>query len=441
MNSIRVTLVTMLIAAFTLVTFLAALNGYLSSMSEAEKLMDFQLKHAVKLLSASGLAEATGVATQDDGNEFAFQVWRGGDLILRSSGAPKELISDHIPGFRYANFAGYRWRTLTEAGPDNSWFVVAERADLRHMLAEKVVLESIVPLLLWLPVSAVLVWVLVGWGLRPLRNLSAQINLKRSDDLEPVHDDDPPVELVQLIDSTNSLLSRLSAAFEREKHFAAHAAHELRTPLSVLKVHLHNLAGELPAGHAGLAHANAGVERMHHLVEQILDLNRTNPEIIKANFQQLDLHSLAQRVTAAAWPTFSEKQQNISLNGESVLMRGDEVLLETLLQNLLDNANKYTPVGGEISVLVSLNKGRVRLVVEDSGPGISVEEQTLVFERFYRASHTSTISANGSGLGLAIVQHIVQLHNAEINLGRSQFSSGLAVTVDFEVGDSGSVGS
>ena len=439
MNSIRTSLVTMLIAAFTLVTFLSALNGYLSSMAEAERLMDSNLKHSVILLLATGTREGGDLAMPGEGDEFAFQAWRGEELVLRSSGAPEYVINDLLPGFRYANFAGYRWRTLTRPGQDNRWYIVAERADLRHMLAEKVVLESILPLLLWLPASAVLIWVLVGWGLRPLRDLSEQINLKRSDDLEPLHYDDPPAELVQLIDSTNSLFSRLSSAFEREKHFADHAAHELRTPLSALKVHLHNLGRELPVGHAGLLHANAGVERMHHLVEQILDLNRTNPEIIKASFRPLDLHSLTQRVTAAAWPAFSLKQQNLSLRGESVFMSGDEVLLDTLLQNLLDNANKYTPVGGEISVSVTCNKGRARLVVEDSGPGVSPEEQALVFERFYRASNRSGTGANGSGLGLAIVQHIVQLHNAEISLGDSRFASGLAVTVDFEIGDSGSV--
>jgi two-component system sensor histidine kinase QseC len=430
MNSIRSSLVSMLIAAFTLVTFLAGLNGYLSSMAEAEKLMDSQLENTIKLLVATGQENADGVIMREQGGQFALQVWRNETLVLRSQGAPNEQINDFAPGYRYANFAGYRWRTLTRKVED-SWYIVAERADLRHQLAENLVLESILPLLLWLPLSALLIWVLVGWGLRPLRDLSEQINLKRSDDLEPVSYHNPPSELVQLVDSTNSLLSRLSASFEREKHFAAHAAHELRTPLSVLKVHLHNLAGELPPGHSGLAHANAGVARMHHLVEQILDLNRTNPEIIQGNFRQLDLHSLAQKVTAAAWPIFAAKQQNLSLNGDSIEMTGDDVMLETLLQNLLGNASKYTPSGGECVVTVSEVAGRPRLLVEDSGPGVSREEQDLVFERFYRVGQSEMSGEIGSGLGLAIVQHIVELHNADIWLGASQFESGLSVTIDF----------
>jgi len=178
---------------------------------------------------------------------------------------------------------------------------------------------------------------------------------------------------------------------------------------------------------------------MHHLVEQILDLNRTNPDIIKGNFRRLELHSLAQRVTAAAWPAFSRKQQDLSLSGEPVQMYGDEMMLEILLQNLLGNANKYTPEGGDITVTVSLVEGKPRLVIEDSGPGVSPEDQALVFQRFYRASDNAASSKTGSGLGLAIVQHIVQLHNAEIRLGSSELLSGLAVTVDFEPGGSEAV--
>jgi signal transduction histidine kinase len=114
-------------------------------------------------------------------------------------------------------------------------------------------------------------------------------------------------------------------------------------------------------------------------------------------------------------------------------------MLEILLQNLLDNANKYTPEGGDIAVTVSLVEGKPRLVIEDSGPGVSPEDQALVFERFYRAGDHAASSQAGSGLGLAIVQHIVQLHNAEIHLGSSELLSGLAVTVDFEPGGSEAV--
>ena len=439
MNSIRVTLVVMLVAAFALTSFLAALNGYRASMREAEQLLDQQLRYASDILLATEIPDTPRVAELNgDAADFVFQVWRGGDIVLRSSGARPEPIGDLAEGFRYTNFGGYRWRSFTRSAPGGLVYVVAERADVRHTLAESIAIESVSPLLLWLPVSAILVWVLVGWGLRPLRALSSQIRSRRPDDLRPVDSDEPPRELVQLIESTNALLSRLSAAFDREKHFASHAAHELRTPLSVLKIHLHNLADELPPGHEGLAHANAGVERMHHLVEQILDLNRTNPEIIQVQFKALDLYALAQRVTAEAWPDFSARSQNLALNGERSMLVGDEAMLEILLANLLNNACKYTPVGGEVLVTVEPGEQSVMLCVEDSGPGIPEHERQKVFDRFYRGQVNDVDRPAGSGLGLAIVHHIVQLHHATIRLGDSRFDSGLALTVLFPLDGSAS---
>ena len=122
-------------------------------------------------------------------------------------------------------------------------------------------------------------------------------------------------------------------------------------------------------------------------------------------------------------------------------MSGDESLLETLLQNLLDNANKYTPKGGEVVVTVGSEKGKAFVLVEDSGPGIGIADREYVFDRFYRVGNDTNSTANGSGsgsgsgLGLSIVAHIVQLHNARIGLSSSRYASGLAVKVEFEPGE------
>ncbi len=429
MTSIRSYLVVTLVAAFSLITFLAALNGYLSSMREAERLLDTELAHANDILSMVFVGSRKKEVVRQQSDDLAFQVWKDDDLVMASSEAPGEPLGDLDNGYRYINFSGYRWRSFTRSDAGYT-YVVAERADLRHLVAEKVVLESVLPLLLWLPVSAVLVWVLVSWGLRPLRELSTQINQRRSDDLAPLVLQNPPGELVQLIDSSNSLLVRLSAAFEREKHFASHAAHELRTPLSILKVHLHNIAQEVPKDDPALMHANAGVERMHHLVEQILDLNRTNPELMKANFQIIDLHRVAQRVTAGVWPEFESSGLTLGVEGASAAMPGDAALLETLMHNLLDNARKYTPALGQVRVSVEACDDIVVLKVEDSGPGIPDAVRDRVFERFYRAVDQDAGGYTGSGLGLAIVQHIAQVHAATIYLDDSELG-GLCVRLVF----------
>ena len=433
MKSIRRSLVTMLIAAFTLVSFVAALNGYRASMDKAEALLDAQLQYSAEILIGLGSGDIPSQSPGSGVEGFVFQIWEDERPVLRSAAAPDAPIAAFAAGYRYANFGGYRWRTLTVAMGDQRWGMVAERADVRHTLAESVVLESVIPLLLWLPVAALLIWVLVGWGLAPLRELSEQINRKATDDLTPLPDTDPPTELQQVITSTNGLLLRLAAALQREKHFASHAAHELRTPISALKIHLHNLENEVPAGSSALQHATEGIERMHHLVEQLLDLARTQPELIKANFQTVDLHTLAQRVTAEMWPAFESRHQSLSLQGESAVMQGDETMLAILLRNLLDNARKYTPEGGEIAVFAGSRAGVPLLEVADSGPGIPCAERERVFERFYRVGTSASESIAGAGLGLAITQHIVQLHSAKVQLADSPLGSGLAVTVQFPV--------
>jgi two-component system sensor histidine kinase QseC len=433
MSSIRTTLVVMLVAAFFLVSFLASLNGYRASMAEAEGLLDSQLRHASNALRAATPA-VDAVVAQDDAEEFVFQIWSGERLLMRSSGAPSTPIATAEPGYRYVNFGGYRWRAFTRLDASGDAVIVAERADVRHRLAERVVLDSVIPLLLWLPISAILTWVLVSWGLRPLREFSRQINAKRSDDLSPIELAEPPAELAPLVDSTNSLLRRLAAAFEREQHFAAHAAHELRTPLSVIKVHLQNLEQELPRDHEGLRHANLGVERMQHLIEQILDLAQTNPELTEHHFSEVDLHALAQRVLAESYGAFSERGQSIALEGDRVLLAADPDMLSILLQNLLDNAGKYAPEGGEVTVFAGKVDGAARLVVSDTGPGIPAGERERVFERFYRVPGGD---AAGSGLGLSIVGHIAEIHRGRIALADGPDGRGLSVQIDFPLAEGG----
>ncbi|MBN7798096.1 sensor histidine kinase [Parahaliea mediterranea] len=429
MKSIRASLVAMLVAAFTLVSFLAALLGYRASMDKAEDLLDSQLRYVAEILQA---VDTTGAAARaaPDTEGLAFQVWREGSLVRYSAGLDEAPIVRLETGYGYANFAGFRWRTLARSDGAGTWYLVAERADLRYILAERVIMESILPLLTWIPVAAVVIWVLVGWGLRPLRALSEQINRKASDDLSPLSFPDPPTELAPVIRSTDALLARLSSALQRERDFASHAAHELRTPVSGMKVHLHNLSEELPA-HPSLAHLRSDVARMQHLVEQILDLARSQPEQIGRSFVTVDLHHLAERVTASLWPDFTEAGVSLSLAGQACQVHGDEGLLETLLRNLLENACKYGGRGVEVEVFTTDSAQGPVLTVVDSGPGIPPHERERVFSRFYRAVDSDRKAVSGAGLGLAIVMQIAQLHGATVALGEREGGAGLSVEITF----------
>ena len=233
MNSIRIFLVTSILALVTLFTFVSALRGYQSSMDQAEQLFDSHLLVTAKLIANIQTSKNNPETKLD--SKIAFQIWGDNKLIAHSSGAPKEAMAKQQPGFDYQNFAGYRWRTLSYYSQER-WIMVAERSDIRFGLAENVVTKSLLPTLLGLPILGFLIWLIVTGGLRPLRKLAAELSSKQGDDLSPLSTVVPKQELAQIISSTNGLLRRLEASLEREKQFASDAAHELRTPISSLKI-------------------------------------------------------------------------------------------------------------------------------------------------------------------------------------------------------------
>lgn len=431
MKSIRSFLIVATLATITLVCFMAALQGYQSGVSEAERLFDDGLEQVAQLTASLDQNDPDPLISSP---HIAYQRWSQGQLLLKTRNAPQDPMAQLQPGFDYSNFEGYRWRTFVYPHQsDNDITVVAVRADQRFAMAEKVIVEAVVPIVAGLPVAALLIWLIVGQGLKQLRELAVLLRNKQPQDLSPIVLSASPVELEQVVNSVNSMLARLEDSFEREKRFASDAAHELRTPISALIVQLYNLEHELPEQSEGVAKLRMAVHRMSHLVEQMLALYRNTPEQLAANFTRLDLHALAQDVIATQYGWFEEKQQRIELNGSATLIKGNRFALETLLSNLLSNASKYTPQGGRVAVDVSMDQeNRVQLLVEDSGPGIAEDQRQRIFERFYRVGgdrHASRQS--GCGLGLSIVKNIIDSHGAKIRVEHSRFKTGAAFKVSF----------
>lgn len=433
MSSIRIFLVVALLATMTLTVFLSSLHGYRASMDEAQSLFDTKLADAAQLLAITRAQSAPEAAIRDTAPQFAFQVWEGDALREHSANAPREPLADLETGYGYRNFGSYRWRTYALADPETGhWILTAERIDTRNELAEGIILKSVVPVVVAVPVAGLLIWFVVGYGLAPLRRLAERLHDKRADDLGQLPHEEQPRELTQVITSINDLLRRLDASFRREKQFAADAAHELRTPLSAMKIHLHNLALDLPDSNENLQQLEAATSRMQNVVEQILALHRTAPDEIMLRFEPVDLHALAQDYIARRYYQFEARQQQLELEGAPVCVAGDRFALETLLRNLLDNAGKYTPTGGRVHVTIRGEGKRVILMVEDSGPGIPADQYDRIFDRFYRLGgdqHASGVI--GCGLGLSIVRHVVELHHATITLGTAMRYGGLCVTVVF----------
>jgi two-component system sensor histidine kinase QseC len=432
-SSIRVFLVVVILAVLTLFTFVAALKGYQSSMQEAELLFDKQLLDTARLIAGVQMEKAPGTMGQD--SDIAFQVWHEDKLLASSSNAPVTAIAALTPGFDFSNFNGYRWRTIGyQDKQSQSWILVAERTDLRYTLAESVILKSILPVFFGLPVVALLIWLIVGQGLKPLRYLADELAHKRPDDLGPLSIEAPRNELKQIVASCNGLLDRLESSLQREKQFASDAAHELRTPISVLKVQLYNVSKELPEDSESINELAHTALRLEHIVEQILDLYKSSPDQFTASFVPIDLAALTQEVLAQEYSRFDRKDQHLEFEGDSRIMPGDRFALTTLIRNLLTNANKFTPAKGEISVRVKSRESGIMLTVEDSGPGIPEDQRRLVFDRFYRmSSDRNRPEEPGCGLGLAIVKRITELHRASIEVTSSRFESGTAIHVNFPV--------
>lgn len=445
MRSIRLFLISSILATLILFNFLAALQGYQSSMDEADTLFDNQMLDLARLVSNLDVSN-TNTTEIRLGNDLAFQVWENNRLLAVSDNASTEPLQNFVPGFEFTNFNGYRWRTFSRFEPAlNRWVIVAERTDLRFVLAENVVLQSIFPLLLGIPLVGVLIWIIVSHGLRPLQQLSIELKNKRASDLSPIGHTDSRVELDQVIESTNGFIQRLGRVMEREKRFSADAAHELRTPISALKIQLHNLSQEIDADHDSFLQLQYGVERMQHLVEQLLSLYRATPEQFASNCKVVDLFKITQDQVAFLYSGFEEKQQQIELQGESLCIEGDQFALETLISNLLGNANKYTHKGGKILVRVEELKvatedaeqgspeNEICLTVEDNGPGIPEPDRARLFDRFHRAdSQDDSLQSPGCGLGLTIVSHIADLHQARVVLEDSSMGSGCAFKVYFK---------
>jgi len=436
MRSIRTYLLLALLAIITIVTFLSLLQGYQSSINKAHDLFDERLRDMAKVIANAN----QDIHPHFDDNVEAsptllFQIWSNElGLLVRSNNAPTLFLTDinAETTFKDINYNGYRWRTFTYRDQLlKRWIITAERADIRYNLAENIVTTSIIPIVLAIPVAGFIIWFAIGLGLKPLSALTKELSNKQADDLTPLAVNDTPEELTQLVITTNDLFKRLNSAFIREQQFSADAAHELRTPISALKVQVHNLQNNA-SNKEELQPFVDGIERMGQVIEQILSLYRHSPDQAMLKQKQVDLCVITQDIIAQYYDQIASKHQSISLTGdEQCVLFANHFAVVTLVQNLITNANKYTPDNGEILVNINQTDDRIELSVEDSGNGIPKSEYERVFERFYRVNGDQHNSGTvGCGLGLAIVQHIAALHDAEVKLGKSSLG-GLKATIVF----------
>lgn len=368
------------------------------------------------------------------GKKVVFQVWVGSEgPVFRSARAPEAPLSSVANGFSDEKIDGHSWRVVTVSDKNGPVRVnVAERLEIRRELIEDIAQPLLMPLILGLPLLALLIWLSVGRSLRPFRRLAREIASREPSNLQPLIQHPVPIEAKPLVDALNALFERLQQAIDREKRLTADAAHELRTPLAGLRTQAEvaQRAVDQREKNNALQQLISGVDRTTRLVEQLLAMARLDPEIRLHDLVSVDMHDIAGEVLAELAADASAKNIDLGLDDEKerATIRGDPASLHVLLGNLINNAIRYTPAGGRVTVSVTPSHDQVVVSVSDSGPGIAHDERERVFERFYRGQDSS---GTGSGLGLSIAQGIAALHHARITLATSVYG-GLEIQVRFQ---------
>lgn len=480
MRSIRARTLLLVLGLLSLSMSAISYKSYRDAQHEIEELFDAQLAQSARLLqgmlgrkmpegerhalqSALNLALQARHEPQDKAlitghayeGKLAFQVFDAqGDMLLQSASAPPGLLpqllaerqrdagaaqqqvntaqaglAEQLGGYHRVALNGHQWRLFILRDRQNQHLILAaEREDVRGELVDKITLRSLLPDLVGLPLLALLVWLAIGWGLRPLRRMAESIKARAPDNLAPLVFGPLPLELEPMGAALNRLLLQVNQLLDQEKRFIADAAHELRTPLAVLRIHAQNaLEAPDPEDRSeALRQLGAGVDRATRVVAQLLTLARLDPDVVQLAMRPINLLDYLRNDLAELIPLALERHQELSLEADEAAdyrLLADGPNLGTLLQNLVSNAVQYTPDGGRIQVLLQAQADAIVLRVQDSGPGVDEAQREKLFERFYRLG-----DGQGAGLGLSIVLRVVELHRGTIELGDSPLG-GLEVAV------------
>ncbi len=439
-GSIRARLLLSLLAALALAAALVGGVIYRNVLHETEALFDYQLRQmALSLRDQGEINPNDAAALNDEDLDFVVQIWRIDGRSVYASRAHKALPAQAVLGLAEVKVDGQRWRSFAVAARDKV-IQVAQPVRIRQGLAADAALRGVLPLLLAAPLLAAALWWLISLSLRPLARVARQVAQQDAGTLQPLPAVDLPDEVAPLVAALNALLVRLGQAWAGQRAFVADAAHELRSPLTALKLQaqvlqrLDRAGADAATRRAALDALVAGVDRAGRLVEQLLTLARHEPGAAPhqpaATPQAVDLPALLRQVLAdSAAPLAAARGSQIKLEAdEAIHVPGDAAALAVLVRNLVDNALRYSPPGGQVLLRLAGTPAGPLLTVDDSGPGIPPAERERVFERFVRGA--ASAEASGSGLGLAIVLSIARRHGAGVVLADAPLG-GLRVAVQW----------
>lgn len=440
-------------AALAMGASLLIASTYLSMKHELGEVFEDNLKQVALAVanhySQYGISRVPHLVDQlpkiyEEYGEFDFvtAAWSRGGTLTHSSDAKVTLPFLSRSGLSLVNIGGQEWHLYTIVLEDGI-VQAAQRDNARQALASESSAKLFLPAVVMLVILALLLTLALTHGLAPLSLAADEVTARSVEILHPIALSSQPVELHRLVGAINDLMTRLGSALALQRDFLADAAHELRTPITALKLQLQLLerATDAAQRQAASSELRAGIERAQHLIEQLLQLSRLAPETPALRREPVDLAGLVKTTVSAFSARADERRIDLGAMVEGApVVSADAQQLYILMNNLVDNALRHTPPGGQIDVGACLRDGKPYIFVNDSGQGIPESERPLVFDRFYRgpawqsvepgSNDAGTCQTYGSGLGLAIVKAVAERHGAEVSLEQSG-QSGLQVGVQF----------
>ncbi|PTQ70546.1 ATP-binding protein [Pseudomonas sp. GV071] len=438
MTSLRHRTLWLVLALLILGTLTISIYNFHDSGHEITEIYDAQLAQSARLLQGvvqmplpdeqrRQLYEAFNNALSQAGRhkighpyegKMAFQVWDlQGKSLVRSASAPLFEQPPSSPGFAEVSIAGMGWHGFLLPDEQHGLRIwVGERDDVRQDLVNRIVRHTLIPNLIGIVVLALLVWLAIGWGLKPLQNMAQVIRARHAESLEPLLLTPLPRELEPMQAALNRLLSQIGHLLQRERRFIGDAAHEMRTPLAILRIHVQNAleAQNDESREQALQFLLGGVDRLTRVVNQLLTMARVEPETARKDWQVVDIESVVRETLADLTPLLLDRGLELSLDvaAGGYQTTSDAQAIGIALQNLVTNAANFSPAGGEVTVqLKEAGNTQFLLSVRDRGPGIDEAKIERLFERFY-----SRDNPNGAGLGLSIVEMIAKRLGGAIEL-------------------------
>jgi len=431
------------ILAASAVLWLASL-GTLTAIAwqETGEVFDDALEEsAYMLMAATTSLEARGLLARQnpqDGDEvrrvdMQYQIVVGSEVVQRTVGAPSRPFvgafdDDH--GFVDLVVDGDDWRVFIVRDEARRFEVqVGQRVEKRFDILEELADALWLPVLGFLLLLALVVWWLTGRVMAPLHRTARAIAAKTPEDLARVDALGQPRELLPIITALNEVLGRLDTALQAERRFTADAAHELRTPLAGLHMHVQLLQRQHPGLAAPFQKLRGDTGRLTALVDSLLTLARLDP-LARAQLarEEVALRPLFEALGLEFAEEAARRGVSLALHCGLETLRADPQMLGIVLRNLIGNALRYCPAGSRVEVAAIRHAGRERIAVLDDGPGVDEASRRRLTERFFRVLGTEE---GGSGLGLSIVRRIAELHGVELAFGAGLDGRGLGVTLDW----------